>query len=355
MSYNRSYSESIIVRGSKSESFSYPSSERGGSMTVTIDYEEHVPVDVNIHVDTNPFDRSINNCNTNVNLLTGAVIASEAAQIASIDHNSQKVGSTIVSGFFSYIRSEISQQISELTQNIDAQLMHLKELAISCSGKKKQMEGDYTRISGRYVKIFEDLNNELSNRIVQLDKPTFVFKEETDQQKIRATKNDLVSTVTVFGSDSGDLQCKIGASIAKKRALDTINKAKIFLWQQQKLNTTIQQSMLKENVACTVYSPVCFVETKADKNQLNQHLYSPEYLPVIQENECKNILLEKFTANSSKWRKVPTEYNESLKLYFNTELNSTYSSNDQRSLRVREMIQRIARLGSVEIINFQNN
>lgn len=67
MSYSRSYHETITVHGSESKTVSYPKSESGGSMTVTVHYTEHVPVDIDIHVDTNPFDRSVGRANKNVN------------------------------------------------------------------------------------------------------------------------------------------------------------------------------------------------------------------------------------------------------------------------------------------------
>lgn len=192
MSYTRTYRERIAVHYSGTVSYNYPASQNGGSGTAHYSGTEYEDVNVSIEVDTEPFDNSVEHCNTNVNLLTGAVVATEAAQIVSIDKNSKKVAETIITGFFGYIRSEISQQIAELSQNIDAQLMHLKELAQSCLAKKKQMEGDFTRISSRYIKIFDDLNNELSNRIYELDKPTFVFKKELDNQSIR--------TITIQGS-----------------------------------------------------------------------------------------------------------------------------------------------------------
>jgi len=278
MSYTRSYSETIYKVVSKNVHYNYPASENGGSDSVYVEIEAEVPVDINIHVDTSPFDRSVEHCGNNVNLLTGAVVATEVAEIASIKKNSKKVANTIIDGFFGYIRSEISQQISELTQNIGAQLMHLKELMQSCRSKKIQMEGDYHRISGRYVKIFEDLNMELSNRIFELDKPAFIFKKETDNQKIRTSDNDMVSTVAIFGTDSSDLQSKIGASIAKKRALDTLNKAKLFLWQQKKLNTTIQQSMLNESKSGSIFAPVCFLETKNTSSQIDKKVFTTDYL-----------------------------------------------------------------------------
>ena len=49
-----------------------------------------------------PFEKSINVCNESVGGLTGAVVATEAAQIASINANAKKIGSTIVKGFFQY-------------------------------------------------------------------------------------------------------------------------------------------------------------------------------------------------------------------------------------------------------------
>ena len=177
MSYSRSYSETITLSGSETKTVSYPASENGGSTTVTVYYTEYVPVDVNIHVDTDPFEAGVAKCNSRVNLLTTTVVATEVAQIASIASNAKKVGSAVVEGFFKTIRSEISQQIMELSQKIDSHLIHLRELAKSCAARQKQMETDYNRISTRYSKIFNDLNNELSNRIYELNKPAFSFKD----------------------------------------------------------------------------------------------------------------------------------------------------------------------------------
>ena len=239
MSYTRSYSERIIVSGHKSETVSYPPSQNGGSHTVTVYYEEVVPVDVNIHVDTIPYDRSVNACNQDVQTLTGAVTAFQTAEIASKVVNSKKVATTVIDGFFGYIRSEISQQISELTQAVDAHLMHMRELAQSCMAKKKQLEGDYHRISGRYSKIFEDLNRELTNRVSELDRATFGFVNESNSHNSRYINSDLVTTVALFGKDNGETLSRLSTSIAKKRALDTLNQAKLFLWQQKYLGRTI--------------------------------------------------------------------------------------------------------------------
>ncbi|HEY5591288.1 MAG TPA: hypothetical protein VIK55_09750 [Paludibacter sp.] len=353
MSYTRSYRETVYQRVSKNVSYNYPASERGGSGSMYVELEAEIPVEVNIHVDTNPFDRSVENCSSHVDLLTGAVVATETAEIASRTRTSKKVASTIVGGFFSYIRSEISQQISELTQSTDAQSMHLKELMQTCISKKKQMESDYIRISSRYVKIFDDLNGELSNRIYELDKPAFVFKKETDSQKIRTSDNDLVNTVAIFGSESSDLQTKIGASITKKRALDTLNKAKMFLWQQKKLNNTIQQSMHNESVAGSIFTPVCFVESNNTNNQIDRNVHNTSFFSELNEKSAKNSLMEHFSSKAIKWTKLTPTDAKNISLYFNTELNNEFSESDQHAMRVREMIQKIVNISSIEAINFQ--
>jgi hypothetical protein len=301
-----------------------------------------IPVDVNINVDTNPFDRSVSKCNSDVNMLTGAVVATEAAQIASIDSNAQKVGKTIVEGFFKTIRSEISQQIMELSTRLDATLIHLHELGKRCVEKQKQMEGDYNRIAARYVNLFNDLNNELKNRIFALDEPAFNFKEGGDQHSLRALCGDLASTVSVSGCESGELQTRISVSVAKKRALDTIGKANAFLLKQKKLNDTINQSMLKESVAAVQYLPVCFIETQNEKSQIDKHVYQPDFLSRMQAS----AIVSDF--QNQKGKSFSAESKTQIGRYFNAEVNQKYTSTDKHTDRVRETIVKMLDLHQIK-------
>ncbi len=344
MSYTRRYSERIAVPYSGSKTVSYPASEKGGSHTVYYDGTAYEDVNVNIDVDTNPFDHGIANCNTSVNTLTGAVVATEAAQIASIHQNSKKVANTIVSGFFDYIRSDISQQIMELSQKIDAHLLHLRELAKTCVGKHKQMEVDFNRISSRYLKIFNDLNNELENRIFALDEPAFKFKQNADDHSNRISNSDLVSTVTVFGKEGGELQAKISASVAKQRAFHAINQANIFLWKQKKSQSTINHCMLNENVATTRFSPVCFIETNGEKSQITRNVYQSDFLPKINQNE----LVENF--KNQQWHDGTKDYKDSIQRYFNSEVSNAYNSINQRDERVKNMLVKIFNVNSIKFV-----
>jgi hypothetical protein len=267
-----------------------------------------------------------------------------SAQVASIHQNSKQVGNSIITGFFKYIRSDISQQIMELSQQIDTHLLRLRELAKNCAGKQKQMETDYHRISSRYLKIFDDLNGELENRIFALDEPAFKFKRHVDEHSNRTSDSDLVSTVAVLGKEGGELQAKISASIAKRRALGAINQANIFLWKQKKLQSTINQSMLGENVAATRFSPVCLVETGGGQNQIGRQVYQAGFLPEINQHE----LVENFKYQS--WHNGTEEQKDNIQRYFNSEVSNAYNAADRHDERVKNMLVKIFNINSIQFV-----
>lgn len=354
MSYTRNYRETITVRGTKTVSVSYPASQSGGSKTVVVDYREDVPVDVNIHVDTNSFDSSVEQCNTHVNLLTGAIVSTEAAQLVAIDQNARKVADTIVGGFFGYIRSEISQQITELSEGIDAQLMHLKELSKACVAKMKQMETDFSRISHRYVKIFEDLNNELSNRIRELDKPTFKLKSTLDEHHFRTTGNDMVGTVAVFGKEGSELNTRILAGIARKRAAQAIERAGAFLNQQRQVDATIQSAMMPERKSCLHRLPVCMMEAPVEPGRVTRSYHLSNRLTGIDPVAVKNKLEAGFSATDITWKQASSEDTAPVRNHLLALMNAAYPGSDPHAKRIRDMIIQLSDAKPYNIARFQS-
>lgn len=341
MSYRRSFNKRIAVHYSGSKSFSYPASQNGGTGTVHYEGTEYEDIQVNIDVETTPFENSVANCNNTVNLLTGAVVATETAQIVSIENNAKKVGSTFVEGFFKTIRSEISQQISELSNRLDATIIHLHEMAKRCIEKQKQMENDYNGLSVRYMKVFNDLNNELSNRVFELDKPVFIFNKQSESQNNRFLNNDLVSTVAIFGAEGADLQAYISSSIAKKRTLDTIDKTNLFLLKQKRLNNIIYQSMLKESVAAELFIPIYYIETYNENSQINKDVVQSDFLPIVQ----KNKLISDF--QSKKWDNIPNENLNQIERYFYSEVNNHLPDTNSHTLRVKENVIKMLNINKI--------
>ena len=83
-------------------------------------------------------------------------------------------------------------------------------------------------------------------------------------------------------------------------------------------------------------------------------MHAPSFVSALQENKTKNELIEQFNESTNSWSTISKDYTDNLKLYFNSELNITYTTADQHSVRVKEMIQKIANLGSIQTISVQN-
>lgn len=331
MSYSRSFTKRISVY--YSGRVNYPASERGGSVSYSGYASEDVTV--NIEVDTKPFDSSVEHCNASVGALTGAVIATEGAQVASIREKAKRIGQTVVDGFFKTVRSEISQQIMELSTRIEANLLHLRELAKRCIDKQSQMELDYNRISNRYVKIFEELNSELKNRIYELDRPVFVFKEDSDKSAYRLLGNDLVGTVTVAGAETSKLEARIGASFTKKRALDTLGKANKFLREQKETDCLLQSCKIDDDEDAEFYIPVCLVEMNETKQQFSRKMYQPGVVEDKVMAKMESVFFDHELQNTSQqdWEKIEQ--------HFNTEIGNHYNTVDPHGERVRNYITRL--------------
>lgn len=332
MSYKRSFSRRISVPYRGSVNYTYPASEHGGSGTAYYQGTAYEDVSVNVYVDTNPFDESVGNTNDKVNLLTGAVVATEAAEVAAIELNSKKVAKTIVSGFFGLIRSDISQQVMELTKKIESLLLHLKELGSRCADKQRQMEVDYNRLANNYMKIFGDLNSELDHRIHELDKPAFMFRKDCVEQTDRMTSDDSISTVTVSASEESALQAQIQASYVKKRALDTISIANRYLLKQKATADTINMSMLASHVEGDRFVPVCYMETIQENDLHDRSVYQNAEYPVAEAPQLVEMLKNVSYSKGNE---------ESVSRFFNQEVASYFNTPGDHEKRVREMVLKL--------------
>lgn len=326
MSYTRQVRKTIEVH--YHGTVSYPASQNGGSVSYSgTAYEDVV---VNVNVDTSPFDASSADCRTTVDGLTASVTATEAAQVASIKSNSRRVGQTLIDGFFKTVRSEISQQINELKNNVEATLLKLQSDARRCSDMQHQMEVDYNRKCNQYIHIFNELDNELRNRIQSLDQPTFLFRQEADMLNSRLTGSDMVPTVSIAGGENARLGAQLSATLSKQRAYETLGKASRFLQVQKRTNDTINSSIIDSESQGAIFLPVCYLETSTSDGTTARDLYNPHQL-----DTKKQQLGE--TLRERQWA-VPSDEDMSvIRRYFNEEISADIP-NDRHGERVREQI-----------------
>lgn len=326
MSYSRQVHKTIAVH--YSGSVSYGPSQNGGTAHYSGTVYEDVIVNVN--VDTNPFDVSSSHCRNTVDGLTASVAATEAAQVASIKNNSRRVGKTLIDGFFKTVRSEISQQINELKNIADATLLKLQADARRCGDMQRQMEVDYNRKCEQYMRIFNELDNELRNRIQSLDQPTFAFRSDADTLNSRLTGSDMVPTVSVAGGENARLGAQLSASLNKQRAHDTLGKARQFLMVNKRTNYTINSSIVDSDSQGTLFLPVCYVEAALPDGTHSRSVHAPNTLNDMNSQLCESL-------RSEQWS-VPTgEDRELIRRYFNEQVSSINSDN-KHGERVREQI-----------------
>lgn len=133
----------------------------------------------NFKVDTVPMAESIEDVAVHVDGTTAAVVAMRSAVVIAEQRGADKICSNVNFGFYSLIRSQISQKIATHKSKADAKIMELQQQSISLIAIKDRMEKDFMMLASRYSKLFEGLNKTLRARIFELDKPTtnFVMKD----------------------------------------------------------------------------------------------------------------------------------------------------------------------------------
>lgn len=332
MSYTRSFSKTVRVH--YSTTVSYPASEHGGTKSVSGYVDE--TVNVNVHVDTNPFDASVSNCNSQINLLTGAVAATEAAQVASIHENSHKVSRSLVKGFFTAIRNELSQQAVELKNSIEAVLGRLVQLSKRTADEKDAMEKSYHKICKRYIGTFEDLDKSLKERIYQIDEPIFKLCRQIGPYSGQAVEgDDRLAVVAVTGPEEAALTATIAASKAKKRAADTIGVINDFLAKQNATDRLLRGcSIAAAAQSDWRFSPAIYVETSGPGHVLNRQSYYPSTL--IPKDSARRL---DQALQSTVWQKMQQRDKDEVKQRFDSILSRRQSDNAQHDSRVKAYVR----------------
>ena len=109
----------------------------------------------NYTVDTNPMAQEIGSVSNHIKGTTTAVVAMQAAVILAEEKAADHVCTNVNKGFFTLIRSQISQKVAKLQSEVDSHLMQLNQQRKQLLSIKGRMERDYNMISNRYSKLFE--------------------------------------------------------------------------------------------------------------------------------------------------------------------------------------------------------
>lgn len=287
-------------------------------------------------VDTNPMAQEIHLVSNHIKGTTTAVVAMQTAVVLAEKKAADHVCDNVNKGFYTLIRSQISQKIAKLQSDVDSHLMQLNAQKKQLLAIRGRMERDYNMISSRYLKLFNGLNQNLKQRIFELDKPTVDFAVK-ELEKVSNRTKYLTATVPVSQLESLAASQKIIASNVKFRGLRVINSMTNFLADMSEQKKLTDRILLeKGNVENSTLSvPVVISECNFDKFdsknidiQLNNAQLSKQTQSTIKNTVNSNI-------ENIEWQ-PSKEIDKEVKSEF-----SKYLSNSGSSQRVKDMANKL--------------
>jgi hypothetical protein len=290
----------------------------------------------NYTVDTKPMAEEMRSVSRHVNATTGAVIAMQAAVILAEEKAADHVCENVNKGFYSLIRSQISQKMAKLQSEVDSHLMQLVQQKNALLSIKNRMQKDYNMIASRYIKLFNGLNSNLKQRVFELDKPTIDFAVKEVDKVSNRTKY-LTATIPVTQLESLAASQKIVASNVKYRGLNVIKSMRSFLFEmnaQKKLTDQILINDGRYTESATVYIPILICECNRDKTDAAIEIsVSDVELDNISKSAIKNTAFAEL--NQIVWN-AKTSANPEVKSEF-----SKLVSTSSKTQRVKDMTSKL--------------
>lgn len=249
-------------------------------------------------VDTAPMAAELQSVSNHVKGTTAAVVTMQTAVIAAENKGANKVCSNVNRGFFTLMRSQISQKIANKQSRVEALIMQLGQQKRQLLSIKTNMEREYGRIAERYLRIFTSINKELESRIRQIDQPVFelVNKHMTTSSNRMNALSGWVTTSQVEGITQSQ---QILVSKMKHNAQVALEQSTEFLSQigEQRVLTgkvLISNPMGNESKTCQI--PVVIWETLNDNSGIPRtEVNTPEALAKIHSDQINNVIRESET------------------------------------------------------------
>ncbi len=291
----------------------------------------------NYTVDTQPMAKEIGSVSNHVKATTTAVVAMQAAVVLAEAKAADHVCDNVNKGFYTLIRSQISQKIAKLQSEVDSHLMQLNQQKKQLLGVKSRMERDYNMISNRYLKLFTGLNINLKQRVFELDKPVIDFAVREVEKVSNRTKH-LTASVPINQLESLAVSQRIIASNLKYRGLNVINSMTKFLADMYAQKELTDQILLESNSNIdnnTLSIPVIISESNYDKFD-NKHIeisVSPVELSKQSQISIKNLVMQ--NVENLQWRNNEGA-NKEIQSEFIKMLNSSNASQ-----RVKDMANKL--------------
>lgn len=339
MSYSNVYNGEVYYDGYVE--YSYPPSDKGG--TGTKHYSGKVPVSWRVNVNTTPFDASIASCNRHLNALTGSVTAMNAAQVHSIHKASDRISDHITGGFFSLIKSELSQNMAASFSKMQGTMGLLHETASMLSAQHETMARDYNRIKGRYEKVFSDLDEELKRRIYELDKRAFELSEQIKTAQLCREVTEATAKFLLPMNEGTAVNQQLSAASLKSKVAGSIEDLSKNVTQEvvyaKKVDSIITDYSCEENTRECI--PVVYTE-QSDLDQEDLQSSSCYVADISGREEIQGTVKNYFTTEHQDLNQMDDKEKEAVSKSFNLlaeqALNEAEQNGNTNAKRVFDMI-----------------
>lgn len=285
-------------------------------------------------VDTSEMAKGIDSVTHHVNDTTTAVVGMRAAVIKAQADGADHVCKRVNQGFYALIHSQISQKMATLQSKVNAHLMRLTQQRKQLTAIRERMQRDYQMLSARYIKTFNTLNNDLRQRITEIDRPILVLAT-TEAEKVSNRSSHLISTVPVGQTESIKTSQMVGSSKLKYRAAKAIESIDSFIADSNRLNAITGSILLPRAISedvCTLTVPVCVAESCIDANGNTQTQIVVSEIGMSRESRqsIETAVMTRYRDGEMKWREAGGT-NAEIANYFRQQVSSS-----ELSPRVRD-------------------
>ena len=250
--------------------------------------------DFDFIVDTKPMADTVSTVSNHVKTTTAAVVAMQAAVIASEKASADKICKNVDVGFHSLIRSQLSMKMSIAYTEMQAKLALLLEYSKTLRKTQERMENDYHRVKRQYSQIFTGLDKALSNRVSQLDQNAVSISETRKKMILGMFEHHVPETIVT----STEVDCskqRLAASRIKEktsRSLDNLSgKVSENMAYRSLMDTMLEKD--SDGVRQEEYVPIVYSSKQSSlvEDSYVLSLNFPEYLSEqIQNSISLNIL-----------------------------------------------------------------
>lgn len=294
-------------------------------------------------VDTTPMAQELQSVSSHVNGTTAAVVTMQSAVIAAENNSANKVCANVNRGFFTLVRSQISQKIANKQSRVEALFLQLGQQKRRLLSIKSAMERDYGRVAANYMRTFTNINKELEKNIRELDQPVFDLVNRhvaTSSNRMNALSG-IVSTSQVEGIAKSQ---QILVSEMKHNAQLAISQATDFLThigEQRVLTEQILISQPDDNSEKTCHIPVIISETVSDAQQnVRTEICVPEGLSGECATRVRGVIRSKDDLSWGENNASPLVGDEFARLL----------DESKASPRVKELIRKLYDKGNFETL-----